>query len=66
MENGAFRLYGKSDGRSSPSIRSITEDDAGNIYLGTTQGLACVAPTQGRDDRRCAAERGIHPLYLPL
>ena len=32
MENGKFRMYNKSDGLQSLSIRSITEDSEGNIY----------------------------------
>ena len=42
MENGNFRMYNKEDGLKSLSVRSITEDNEGNIYLATTQGLAFV------------------------
>lgn len=42
MENGSFRMYNKSDGLKSLSIRSITEDSDGNIYLATTHGIAYI------------------------
>lgn len=42
MENGEFRQYGKSEGLRSLSVRSITEDDKGSIYVGTTQGIAVI------------------------
>lgn len=44
MENGVFRLYGKAEGLDSLSVRSITEDDQGNICFGTTTGLSYVDP----------------------
>ncbi|MBQ8922516.1 MAG: HD domain-containing protein [Oscillospiraceae bacterium] len=42
MENGTFTMLRKADGLTSLSVRSITEDPAGTIYLGTTAGLALV------------------------
>ncbi|MDO4864071.1 MAG: two-component regulator propeller domain-containing protein [Ruminococcus sp.] len=42
MEDGAFRMYSKSDGLKSLSIRSITEDSDGSIYLATTHGIAYI------------------------
>lgn len=41
-EKGEFRMYGKEDGLQSLSIRSITEDPEGNIYLATTHGIAVI------------------------
>ena len=42
MQKGSLRMYTKADGLMSSSIRSITEDDEGNIYIATTHGLAKV------------------------
>ena len=42
MNNGEVRMYNKSDGLSSLSVRSITEDNEGNIYLATTHGIAYI------------------------
>ena len=42
MENGEFTMYNKDSGLRSLSIRSISEDNSGNIYLGTTQGVALI------------------------
>lgn len=41
-ENGEFTFFNKSAGLTSLSIRSITEDKAGNIVFGTTEGLAYI------------------------
>ncbi|MBQ7583916.1 MAG: histidine kinase, partial [Lachnospiraceae bacterium] len=41
-ERGEFKKYGKQDGLQSLSIRDITEDADGNIYLATTHGIATV------------------------
>lgn len=40
--NGEFRMYGKNEGLTSLSVRSIAEGDDGSIYLATTNGLAVV------------------------
>ena len=37
MENGRYVRFSKSDGLRSLSLRSITEDSRGNIYLATTR-----------------------------
>ena len=42
MQKGSLRMYTKADGLMSSSIRSITEDEEGNIYIATTHGLARV------------------------
>ena len=42
MEKGEITLFNKNSGLTSLSIRSITEDKDGNIYLGTTQGIALI------------------------
>ncbi|WP_049962711.1 HD domain-containing phosphohydrolase [Ruminococcus sp. HUN007] len=44
MENGEFRVYRHSDGMKSLSVRSVAEDNAGNVWLGTTRGLSFVDP----------------------
>ena len=39
MEQGQFRMWRKADGLRSDSIRVITEDERGNIYVATTDGI---------------------------
>ena len=46
LEKNAFRSYDDEDGLRSLSVRSIAEDDAGNILIATTMGIAYV-DTQG-------------------
>lgn len=41
-DKGEFRAWGKTDGLRSASIRSITEDENGNILIASTQGLAYI------------------------
>lgn len=41
-ENGEFTFFGKSEGLTSLSVRSITEDNWGNIVFGTTEGLGYI------------------------
>lgn len=40
MDRGETRMFGKKDGLKAASIRSIIEDEKGNIFVGTTQGVA--------------------------
>ncbi|MBR1393239.1 MAG: HD domain-containing protein [Ruminococcus sp.] len=42
MENGKFTQYGKPEGLRALSVRSITEDNSGNIYVATTEGVAVI------------------------
>ncbi|MCR5615816.1 MAG: HD domain-containing protein [Saccharofermentans sp.] len=44
MENGQFRTFNRNDGLNSLSIRSICEDAAGNIIVGTTEGIIWIDP----------------------
>ena len=39
LVDGEFKMYRKSDGLNSSSIRSITEGNDGNIYIATTQSI---------------------------
>ena len=39
MEDGQFRTFNRNDGLKSLSIRSICEDELGNIIVGTTEGI---------------------------
>ena len=39
MENGEFKMFGKKDGLRSLSVRSITEDSSGTVYIATTHGI---------------------------
>jgi energy-coupling factor transport system substrate-specific component len=42
MVQGESTLYNRAEGLKSSTIRSIVEDPNGNIYLGTTQGIAVI------------------------
>ena len=42
MENGSFRLWGKTDGMKSAHTRAIAEDQNGTIYIATTCGIAAI------------------------
>ena len=42
MDKGKVRMYNKDDGLKSLSVRSIAEDEAGNVYIATTHGIAYV------------------------
>ncbi|MBR3057837.1 MAG: HD domain-containing protein [Clostridiales bacterium] len=42
VEGDSWHVYNKRDGLRSLSVQSIAEDDHGNIYLGTTNGLCMV------------------------
>lgn len=42
MENGQIRMFNKSDGLASLSVRSITEEPGGIIYIATTHGIVTV------------------------
>ena len=42
MDRGEFRMWGKADGLKSASVRAITEDEKGQIYIATTQGIAVI------------------------
>ncbi|MCR4891074.1 MAG: HD domain-containing protein [Lachnospiraceae bacterium] len=58
-ENDNFTFYTKADGLKASSIRSIQEDNEGNIIIATTLGMAYVDP-EGKlhaiDDSRINAE----------
>ncbi|MCH5187708.1 MAG: HD domain-containing protein [Oscillospiraceae bacterium] len=41
-QNAQFKFWGRNDGLSSLSVRSISEDAAGNIIVATTDGLAYI------------------------
>lgn len=42
MEDEMFTYYNKNDGLASSSVRSITEDNSGNIIIATTMGLSVI------------------------
>ena len=44
MERGEFRIWDRKDGLSSSSIRAITADESGNIYVATTSGINLIDP----------------------
>ena len=41
-QNAQFKFWGKNDGLTSLSVRSICEDAAGNIIIATTEGMAYI------------------------
>ena len=43
MEGGEFRFWDEKDGLSSSKINDITGDADGNIYVGTTEGIAMIS-----------------------
>ena len=47
FENGEFKFYGRKDGLRSSSVRSIAEDNDGNIIIATTMGI-CRVDTSGK------------------
>ena len=42
LDRGTETHYNKAEGLKSASVRAITEDEAGNIYVATTHGIAVV------------------------
>ena len=42
MQRGQFKRFNKNDGLRSLSVRTICEDKAGNIIVGTTEGLSYI------------------------
>ena len=42
MDKDNYQRFDKSDGLDSLSVRAITEDEEGNIYIATTQGIAVI------------------------
>ena len=42
IDKGDIKMYGKDDGLQSLSIRSITEDGSGRVYIATTHGMVSV------------------------
>lgn len=42
---GNVQMFGKKDGLPSSSVRAFAEDANGNVYIGTTQGVAMVDPS---------------------
>lgn len=60
-ENGGFTFFDKDDGLTSLSIRSITEDNSGNIVFGTTEGLGYV---DGDNTLHMLSDSVIETKYL--
>ena len=42
LDNGVYTMYDTQDGLGSSSVRSITEDSKGTIYIASTHGLNTV------------------------
>ncbi len=60
-ENGGFMFFDKEEGLTSLSIRSITEDNSGNIVFGTTEGLGYV---DGDNTLHMLSDSVIETKYL--
>lgn len=60
-ENGGFTFFDKDEGLTSLSIRSITEDNAGNIVFGTTEGLGYI---DGANTLRMLSDSVVETKYL--
>lgn len=55
MENGEYTFFNEDNGLKGAKICSIEEDDNGNIYVGTSEGLSLITPeltVQPVDDKR--------------
>ena len=39
LDKGEFKIFGKADGLRSLSVRAITEDSSGTVYIATTHGI---------------------------
>lgn len=63
MENNDVRKYDKTDGLASLSVRSVTEDEDGNIYIATTQGIAVV---DGNMDLHKVDDPRINEEYIRM
>ncbi len=61
-EKGSLRKYDKASGLESLSIRSIAEDDEGNIYLATTEGIAIVDARN--DELRIFVDERLYGEYI--
>ena len=75
LENNEFTFYGRESGLRSLSIRSIAEDDAGNILIATTMGMAYVDPEgamhilddpQINSEYVCELERGADGTWYAV
>ncbi len=58
-DEGEFSFWGRSEGLPSLSVRSIAEDEEGNIIFATTQGIVCIDTLGGLhviDDARINTE----------
>ncbi len=60
-ENGGFTFFDKDEGLNSLSIRSITEDNSGNIVFGTTEGLGYI---DGENTLHMLSDSVIETKYL--
>ena len=61
MDRGDVRMYNRNDGLKSLSIRAVAEDNNGNIYIGTTQGVAVITPDM---EMRIVDEPTLNDQYI--
>lgn len=61
MERGNVKMFGKTDGLASASVRAIAEDPDGNIYVATTQGIAVIDNMQ---NVRMLEDEGVKDAFF--
>ncbi|MBQ7474697.1 MAG: HD domain-containing protein [Clostridia bacterium] len=61
MERGEFRIWDIRDGLGSSSVRAITEDKNGIIYVATTSGICTIDKDR---DLKAIREPGIKDTYI--
>ncbi len=61
IEQGEQKMYNKAEGLKSSSVRCITEDNSGNIYLGTARGLSII---DGEDNVISVEDERLADQYI--
>ena len=60
-QNAAFRFWGRNEGLVSLSVRAICEDEAGNIIIATTEGMAYI---DNDDELQMISDSRIEEKYV--
>ncbi|MBR2677295.1 MAG: HD domain-containing protein [Solobacterium sp.] len=61
IDQGNTRMFNKADGLKSSSVRCITEDNSGNIYLGTARGIMII---DGADNVLSVEDERLADQYI--
>ena len=61
MYRGETKMFNKTDGLASASVRAIAEDPDGNIYVATTQGVAVI---DSANNVRMLDDEGVKDAFL--